>query len=672
MRLALSFISLAPASGDEIVRSLARASIQGAIFIAAVWVLCRCVPRLPAALRCALWWLACSKLLISLASGLGWVPSVALPWLGTARAMPAGTARPAGPATPAERVAAWIVAPGPGAAPSSAIRAVAAPLSGADTARSNASLVARLPRAGAAVWLAGLLLQLGLAGHGLRRARAIVRRSQAVTAPGVAALCAEICRRLGVRRRVAVRSSREVGSPQTIGAWRPVVLLPAHRLDGLSREDLTMALCHELVHVRRRDLAWGWVPATARWLFFFHPLAALAAREYAVAREAACDAEVLRLLGVAPASYGRLLVRLGVTRRGSWLARPRPHAPGSSGAAGRPGPLPEIAALGAAPSFADLKRRLQMLQQASTPTSPRGARAAALRIALALLALAVAAGLMPLRMAAQRNGQAKQASPAARAVEQPAPAVRYAAQPAPAANPAEPPAPAARRHSSWKSDGGGARFVLLTGGSSTMSGDSDDVEHARELQRRHPGDLLWFERGGRSYVVRDPATLAAARELFRPQQELGARQAELGARQAELGARQADLGAQQGALGAQQGQLGAQQARLGVKQARLAVDEAARDSGDPKEGGDTGDLERQRRETDGKMRELDKQMNELGRQQDALGRQQEDLGRQQAKLGAEQGKLGREQERLGREAAKRLQALLDKALAAGLAQEDKD
>ena len=103
-----------------------------------------------------------------------------------------------------------------------------------------------------------------------------------------------------------------------------------------------MTLCHELVHLRRKDLWLGWVPALAHRIFFFHPLAALAVREYAVAREAACDAEVLRVLGSAPQAYGRLLLRWGVAPRETGLA-----------------------AAGASPSLQNLKRRLQMLQQTS-------------------------------------------------------------------------------------------------------------------------------------------------------------------------------------------------------------------------------------------------------------------------------------------------------------------
>src|SRR5262249_50375421 len=54
-----------------------RACWQGALLIAAVGMAGRILPRLPAAARCWLWWLACLKLLVALA----WAAPLALPVL---------------------------------------------------------------------------------------------------------------------------------------------------------------------------------------------------------------------------------------------------------------------------------------------------------------------------------------------------------------------------------------------------------------------------------------------------------------------------------------------------------------------------------------------------------------------------------------------------------------
>jgi hypothetical protein len=126
------------------------------------------------------------------------------------------------------------------------------------------------------------------------------------------------------------------------------------------------------MHVKRRDLALGWVPALAERLFFFHPLAHIAAREYLTAREAACDAAVVRALDVPADDYGRLLVRLGV---------------------GGASAMPMLAADSSSPSMSSLRRRLHMLQHLSGPHSRR----TALAIAAVMIVL-----LIPIQLVARR------------------------------------------------------------------------------------------------------------------------------------------------------------------------------------------------------------------------------------------------------------------------------
>ncbi|HKV11601.1 MAG TPA: M56 family metallopeptidase, partial [Thermoanaerobaculia bacterium] len=344
-----------------------RASFQGALFIAAVWLICRLIPRLPAAVRCGLWWAACLKLLL----GLVWMSPVELPVLPAAMASARPSPHPLAPSptTPApslgegeEHTASQISSsplPGRGdgvAGEGPGVRA-----------RAGEGLIVAL----AALWAAGLLAQLALTVRQLRRTRQVIQHSQPVRAGWIVAAFAELLDRLDLVRYPELRISAEVDTPQAAGLVRPVVLLPDPGLERLSPQELSMTLCHELVHVRRKDLWLGWVPVLAQRIFFFHPLAALAAREYALAREAACDAEVLRVLGSAPQAYGRLLLRWGVAPRETGLA-----------------------AAGASPSLSNLKRRLQMLQYTSESTRRRAV--------WPWLAGAVAlAGLIPFQMVAQ-------------------------------------------------------------------------------------------------------------------------------------------------------------------------------------------------------------------------------------------------------------------------------
>src|SRR5260370_42364717 len=94
-------IAAASAWAAPLLGALARASWQGALFIAAVWLVCRLARRLPAFLRCALWWTASLKLVLTLA----WPAPLVLPLL-PAAAAPERSAPPAAAARPTARPAA--------------------------------------------------------------------------------------------------------------------------------------------------------------------------------------------------------------------------------------------------------------------------------------------------------------------------------------------------------------------------------------------------------------------------------------------------------------------------------------------------------------------------------------------------------------------------------------
>ncbi|MFN8548124.1 MAG: M56 family metallopeptidase [Candidatus Eisenbacteria bacterium] len=211
------------------------------------------------------------------------------------------------------------------------------------------------------VWIAGAVLGLLRLRRQLRRQQQLVRTAEDWRDPDARSILVMLSDSLGLRRTPRVVVSDEVETPQVTGLVAPVVLLPRRLAHELSRSECTMTLCHELVHVRRRDLWMGWVPALAERVFWFHPLARLATHEYALAREAACDAEVLEVLEEAPQDYGRMLVRLGTAR------------------------VSGLATAGVAPTARTLKRRLLMLQQAGSGGPRKLAWAAFL--ALTLLAI---------------------------------------------------------------------------------------------------------------------------------------------------------------------------------------------------------------------------------------------------------------------------------------------
>ncbi|QGL16140.1 M56 family metallopeptidase [Xanthomonas citri] len=331
---------------EAVLWKLGATSVQTAVLVLVVWALCRGVRRLPAATQTWLWWLVGVQAVV----GLVWSNPVQLPVL------------------PAHSVTSAL-----GSADS------LAPLANATAAASTAAhadATAQAMQAGAwstwpvvllALWAAGVLVLAAGTARAYLRSRALVRAAQPCNDKALVQALQMAAEAHGLSRPPALRLSAQIDSPQLIGPWHPVLLLPAARLPHMADDDLDMALTHELIHLRRGDLWWGLLPALAQHLFFFHPLVHLAVREYAIAREAACDAAVVAGHRHCRHDYGRLLLQLGVA--------PRPRGGVAS----------------ASPSFISLKRRLSMLQD--THAFPR------LAAAMILAAVAVC-GVLPLRLVA--------------------------------------------------------------------------------------------------------------------------------------------------------------------------------------------------------------------------------------------------------------------------------
>jgi flagellar motility protein MotE (MotC chaperone) len=393
-----------------------------------------------------------------------------------------------------------------------------------------------------------------------------------------------------------------------------------------------MALCHELAHVRRADLWLGCVPAIAERAFFFHPLVHAAVREYALWREAACDAAVLNALDASPHEYGRLLLDLGLSRRTA-------------------GPV----AAGAPWSFTNLKRRIAMLGAPST-------RSIGSRLIAATVVTLSAAAIAPLTLAARPSSRTASAPPAAGAVSSPEPTERSREQ---------------EKQEKQEKQERRLNFVMfLDEDTTTMSGDIQDIKRAKRFKR--PGErMLWFRQADREYVVRDPEMLRQIEAIWRPVSEIGERQGTIGAKQGELGARQGALGAEQGeigarqaAIGAVQGRIGERQAEVGARQAALAEREARQQTAAQRDAIEQARraLEQQMRELDREIAQLDVKMRELEKPMDDLGQQMDALGRQMDVLGREMDVLGRQMDEAVREAEAAMREILDRAVATGAAE----
>ncbi|WP_424682282.1 M56 family metallopeptidase [Frateuria sp. YIM B11624] len=621
---------------DVLSTRLLWTSAQACLLIGVVALACRLLPRLPAAVRCALWWLVGAQLVL----GLAWHTPLQLRWLPA----PEATVAVAHPVAPLELL------------PRATHTVTALPAPAIEMPPARPPFPWR--HALLALWLAGVLLQLArLARHARRAARA---RRDARPAPAQwQAACRMQARRLGLRHAPRLAFSHAVGSPQVLGAWRPLVLFPAEA--RLSDEETAMALAHELAHLRRGDLWLGWVPALAQKLFFFHPLVVWAMREYALSREAACDAQALACTGGEPQAYGRLLLRLGVA------------APLPSGLAG------------ASPTFHNLKRRLTMLQHIEA--TPRRSRGWLLLVAIA------AAGVLPYRVTAGKaeapasqaqaaTAQAPAARPAPAAspaptsspahAAQPTPAARYRVPPPPPAPPAPPapppPAPPAPpppppvlasfsgHHVHIDTDSGARSGLAIFDGDTTIvSGNDADIATAKRL-RSSNGPLVWFRHDDKAYVVHDPAVVARAKAIYAPVTDMASEQGRLAGEQGRLAGQQAGLAARDAEFAREQAELAGQAAELAAQAVEV----------------DTGSDPAAEQRRAARRQSIEQRQAQLAQRHAAIQKeiaaQQHELQTQQAAFQKQQQVLAQRQQDVSRKAEREMQKLLEEAIRNGKAE----
>jgi beta-lactamase regulating signal transducer with metallopeptidase domain len=137
----------------------------------------------------------------------------------------------------------------------------------------------------------------------------LLRRSTPAD-PELAAMVRDLAAELGLCRE-PIASLVDADCPMFVcGLRRPVLVLPAGLAASLNRDRLRQALFHELAHVKRLDLLWGWTIEIARMVYFFHPLVHWVSYRMRLERELACDQLAMALSGGSPAEYTDMLIEV--------------------------------------------------------------------------------------------------------------------------------------------------------------------------------------------------------------------------------------------------------------------------------------------------------------------------------------------------------------------------
>ena len=131
---------------------------------------------------------------------------------------------------------------------------------------------------------------------------------------------------LKIQGAVTVLESALVKVPMTMGWWKPVVLLPAAAMTGLSLEQIDALVAHELAHVRRHDYLVNLAQSAIETLLFYHPAVWLVSGAVRHERELCCDDIALEVCGGDSVTYASALADLEQMR----IAEPALAANGGS------------------------------------------------------------------------------------------------------------------------------------------------------------------------------------------------------------------------------------------------------------------------------------------------------------------------------------------------------
>jgi beta-lactamase regulating signal transducer with metallopeptidase domain len=150
------------------------------------------------------------------------------------------------------------------------------------------------------------LVRLAVALRGGHRLRAI---SMSVSDSAFLTLIRDQAQSIGLKFVPVVAYCERVAVPTVIGVLRPMILLPATLTTGLSTEELSAILSHELAHIRRYDLWMNLLQRVIESLLFFHPVIWILSRRVSAEREICCDDLVVRS-GHQPMNYAGALLRM--------------------------------------------------------------------------------------------------------------------------------------------------------------------------------------------------------------------------------------------------------------------------------------------------------------------------------------------------------------------------
>jgi beta-lactamase regulating signal transducer with metallopeptidase domain len=168
--------------------------------------------------------------------------------------------------------------------------------------------------------------------------------------------CVALQRGMGLDRMIQYCECLRLDAPAVLGWFRPVVLLPARALTGLTEEQIEAVIAHELAHIRRLDCFVNLFQIGVETLLFYHPAVWWVSQRIRAERENCCDDEAIAVCGDA-VNYARALTLMEEWRTAPSLMMAANRSPLSQRVVrllGLDGPAGRVRVAGLAVGFACL------------------------------------------------------------------------------------------------------------------------------------------------------------------------------------------------------------------------------------------------------------------------------------------------------------------------------
>ena len=164
-------------------------------------------------------------------------------------------------------------------------------------------------------WLLGVALLSVRLSLGLWTARRLTRTLVSQPRLEILSNAERLMAKLNIRGAVTVLESALVQVPTAMGWLKPVVLLPAQAMTGLSMAQIDALVAHELAHIKRHDYLVNLLQSAIETLLFYHPAVWLLSRRIRHERELCCDDMAIAACGDDRLTYASALADLESLRQ---------------------------------------------------------------------------------------------------------------------------------------------------------------------------------------------------------------------------------------------------------------------------------------------------------------------------------------------------------------------